>query len=204
MFSSKSPANASGVAVDSASPLQNPYRLPKVGEAVKMEGMRRRPHLNGAQAEVVSNRVDEDGFLTVRVFNDSRKTSSMDASPARPSMMKVRPNRLQPLTRSVSTPGMERMLRGEDDWESARSLSTKGRGSLASSSVSCSSGTGSRYSSAGKTASAVSGASRSRSVTPMPASWYKQGVAGPGAYASAVIHGRIIPQEKWDKFAIKK
>jgi len=71
-------------------------------------GMRSRPQLNGAKAEILSNGADGDGYLTVAI---------MDGGP-RISRLKVHPCRLQPIIRSASAPAMDNFAslgRGFDD-----------------------------------------------------------------------------------------
>merc|ERR1712151_1279528 len=177
-------------------------RLPRPGDAVKVDGMRSRPYLNGSHGEIVSSSVDDDGFAIVRLFHDSSNPNG-PAEPKRRSFMKVRPHRLEPLGRSTSTPGFERLLRGAEDWESARSMSTKGLGSVASS-VASGTGTPSRRSRSSHASTASYATRSSGSATHIPAKWYQQGLGRePGAYPTASVHGRMIPQEQWHKYRLR-
>ena len=48
---------------------QDAYRVPVPGEMVTVSGMRSRPELNGAAAEIVNSGVDQFGRVTVRVYD---------------------------------------------------------------------------------------------------------------------------------------
>lgn len=77
------------------------YRMPKPGDPVTVSGMRRRPELNGARAEIVSSGLDEHGRVTVRVFDSA--IPGMGES----RKMKIQHYRLVP-QRSASTPSLLR------------------------------------------------------------------------------------------------
>eukprot|EP00930_Biecheleria_cincta_P032135 TRINITY_DN22297_c0_g1_i1.p1 TRINITY_DN22297_c0_g1~~TRINITY_DN22297_c0_g1_i1.p1 ORF type:complete len:193 (-),score=18.42 TRINITY_DN22297_c0_g1_i1:29-574(-) len=47
------------------------FHIPAAGQRVIIRGSRRRPELNGAQAEVIGTGADEQGRVTVRVFRSS-------------------------------------------------------------------------------------------------------------------------------------
>merc|ERR1740129_1468857 len=117
-----------------------PYRVPANGDRVKVSGMRRHPQLNGACGKVVGG-VDDQGFITVHLFNDgSDTTGSGDAMCNGQTSVakKVRVSRLQPLLEgSISSPslGTFRSTIGSngcpwlgdppemDEWESVRTCS---------------------------------------------------------------------------------
>mmetsp|Transcript_334 Transcript_334/g.1092 ORF Transcript_334/g.1092 Transcript_334/m.1092 type:complete len:180 (+) Transcript_334:80-619(+) len=67
---------------------------PRLGELVLLSGIRSRPALNGASAEVVSEDVDDDGFVTVRVAD----SVGARGNPKGYRTMKMHPRRLRPLT----------------------------------------------------------------------------------------------------------
>mmetsp|Transcript_45374 Transcript_45374/g.84635 ORF Transcript_45374/g.84635 Transcript_45374/m.84635 type:complete len:156 (+) Transcript_45374:51-518(+) len=60
------------------------YRLPTPGEPVTIWGLRRRPELNGVRAEILSDKQDEFGRLTVRLGSSEQR------------IMKIQPSRLNP------------------------------------------------------------------------------------------------------------
>merc|ERR1712118_441873 len=62
---------------------------------VIISGMRKRPQLNGARAQILNNVADDAGYLTVTLMDGGRSVNRM----------KVHPNRLQPV-RSASDPGL--------------------------------------------------------------------------------------------------
>lgn len=73
------------------------FKIPMLGDQVKVTGMSRRPQLNGSVGEIVSSGADDEGFFVVRL---------LDGNPNGPRKMKVRPNRLAPLEpRSVELVG---------------------------------------------------------------------------------------------------
>lgn len=60
--------------------LQEPracYRVPAPGQQVVVNGMRRRPELNGARGEIVSSDIDEYGRVTVRVYDGADSSRKM-------------------------------------------------------------------------------------------------------------------------------
>lgn len=73
------------------------YRMPNRGERVMVAGMRRRPNLNGAEAEIVSSRPDESGFVMVQIMGSAEEENRT---------MRVRPDRLRPLGASSSSPSL--------------------------------------------------------------------------------------------------
>merc|ERR1719188_186266 len=87
MVAWKSPAQMEQLLQRQTAPLEKPqWRQPVPGDIVTITGMRRRPELNGARAEVLGNDVDEHGRVAVRVF-DSDGTRSHN--------MRIQPFRLQ-------------------------------------------------------------------------------------------------------------
>lgn len=130
------------------------YRIPQAGHIVQVNGMRHRPHLNGAHAEVTSNGVDEQGYLTVRVLEDTIAENGGEVSDGgspgrkRSNKMKVHASRIisnrtlnQPEWRNYQTPDFKppltpvlptiRLSHRISDGKSACSLSSS-VGSLAS------------------------------------------------------------------------
>eukprot|EP00747_Dinoflagellata_sp_TGD_P166572 gnl/TRDRNA2_/TRDRNA2_189554_c0_seq1.p1 gnl/TRDRNA2_/TRDRNA2_189554_c0~~gnl/TRDRNA2_/TRDRNA2_189554_c0_seq1.p1 ORF type:complete len:220 (+),score=34.36 gnl/TRDRNA2_/TRDRNA2_189554_c0_seq1:88-747(+) len=59
------------------------FRVPQKGDSVTVNGMRRRPELNGARGEIVSNSMDECGRVTVRVFDAQAGPRNMMIQPSR-------------------------------------------------------------------------------------------------------------------------
>lgn len=75
----------------------------KKGDEVQLSHLRRRPWLNGVCAEVVSNGVDEQGFVVLRMPTASRPSSATNDQ-ATPEFKRVRPTNLQQV-RPASSPG---------------------------------------------------------------------------------------------------
>lgn len=80
---------------------QPPYRIPAPGETVMMTGMRHHANLNGSKGKIQGS-VDLKGFLTVRLDTDADNGKQMSRT------MKVRPQCLRPLSKSVSGPALLR------------------------------------------------------------------------------------------------
>mmetsp|Transcript_162162 Transcript_162162/g.520042 ORF Transcript_162162/g.520042 Transcript_162162/m.520042 type:complete len:207 (+) Transcript_162162:86-706(+) len=97
------------------------YRVPMPGEPVRVTGVLRRPELNGAHAEVISNELDQFGRITVRVFDSSIPGMKGEGRSRR---MKIQPHRLTP---SSSAPNLMAAGSGpRDDAFSVRSVSRHG------------------------------------------------------------------------------
>ncbi|CAK0861403.1 unnamed protein product [Prorocentrum cordatum] len=68
----KSPVQLAKLISNAKPPETMPWRPPVPGDQVAISGMRRRPELNGARAEVLGNEADEFGRVVVRVFDGTR------------------------------------------------------------------------------------------------------------------------------------
>mmetsp|Transcript_122568 Transcript_122568/g.306116 ORF Transcript_122568/g.306116 Transcript_122568/m.306116 type:complete len:190 (-) Transcript_122568:14-583(-) len=68
------------------------------GTRFHISGMRSRPHLNGAVAEALSEELDEDGYMMVRVAQQG--TAPLGTSLAAGKTLRVQPQCLQPLADS--------------------------------------------------------------------------------------------------------
>mmetsp|Transcript_60190 Transcript_60190/g.135458 ORF Transcript_60190/g.135458 Transcript_60190/m.135458 type:complete len:209 (+) Transcript_60190:58-684(+) len=77
-------------------------RQPVIGEQVTVSGLRNRPHLNGAQAEILKSGLDSDGYVRLRVLDDNG-LRSIDGGGTK---MKVRAKYLWPATNSSSVPSL--------------------------------------------------------------------------------------------------
>jgi hypothetical protein len=152
-------------------------RIPAAGEAVKFNGMRQRPHLNGAKGEVVGG-VDERGYFTVRIRNDAGDRAVDDQG--EPKKMKVRGKCLQPMRSSASSPaltavslsdGQESMFTASDSMAS-RSRASRSSRSLGSGAV----GAAARgaLSRGGSVASTATRTSRATSTSEISSHWHKQ------------------------------
>eukprot|EP00931_Biecheleriopsis_adriatica_P079977 TRINITY_DN53334_c0_g1_i1.p1 TRINITY_DN53334_c0_g1~~TRINITY_DN53334_c0_g1_i1.p1 ORF type:complete len:259 (+),score=45.25 TRINITY_DN53334_c0_g1_i1:92-778(+) len=75
-----------------SAPNVRPYRLPVIGEAVRLTSIRSRPHLSGAAGEVIDT-PDEKGFVTVLLKESEGNADQQPKS----KFMKVQSHRLQPL-----------------------------------------------------------------------------------------------------------
>lgn len=71
--------------------------MPKLGDEVILNGMRRRPELNGVSAKVACRCPDEDGFMLLHLQRPDTQ---------RISKMKVHNLRLEPLGKSHSSPAL--------------------------------------------------------------------------------------------------
>eukprot|EP00929_Paragymnodinium_shiwhaense_P076714 TRINITY_DN39487_c0_g1_i1.p1 TRINITY_DN39487_c0_g1~~TRINITY_DN39487_c0_g1_i1.p1 ORF type:complete len:235 (+),score=48.78 TRINITY_DN39487_c0_g1_i1:114-818(+) len=127
MMSWRSPATImKKVAVQSASPPQDYYRVPYAGEPVTIAGMRRRPDLNGAQGEIVSSALDAHGRVLVKVFDTTADGMTHCKT------MKIEPTRLIPsasapsLLQSKASAGGSGSSAVPDDRSSVRSVSRSG------------------------------------------------------------------------------
>jgi len=125
------------------------YRMPRMGEEVAVSGIRRRPELNGARGEVVSDGLDEHGRITVRVFDRSIPGEGGSRK------MKIQPFRLVPFNVAKPDPSGYSSVAQSD--VSVRSCTEIGAGSAASRTRRAS---GSVISSAGKSALSNTGAFR--------------------------------------------
>mmetsp|Transcript_71136 Transcript_71136/g.179654 ORF Transcript_71136/g.179654 Transcript_71136/m.179654 type:complete len:193 (-) Transcript_71136:71-649(-) len=106
------------IPVQSRQDAETYYRIPVPGEPVIVQGIERRPELNGARGEVVSGELDQFGRITVRVFDSTMHGKGPGGS----RRMKIQPFKLVP---SSSAPSFA-FAGLPDDRSSVRSLSRAG------------------------------------------------------------------------------
>eukprot|EP00929_Paragymnodinium_shiwhaense_P069132 TRINITY_DN34872_c0_g1_i1.p1 TRINITY_DN34872_c0_g1~~TRINITY_DN34872_c0_g1_i1.p1 ORF type:complete len:208 (+),score=15.67 TRINITY_DN34872_c0_g1_i1:164-787(+) len=95
-------------AKDALLPAPTHYRMPSHGEPVVISGMKSRPELNGAKAEVIGNNMDSLGRVTIRLIAAAAKAGLEEHTGKK---MQIKASYLAPLTRYVprrssSTPNL--------------------------------------------------------------------------------------------------
>lgn len=88
-------------------------QVPDKGDKVQLANLRRRPWLNGVSGQVVSNGVDEHGFVVLRLPSAAPVSPSMSERPS-PEYKKVHKSRLEPLWPSAVSVGMRKSLSSPD------------------------------------------------------------------------------------------
>mmetsp|Transcript_69984 Transcript_69984/g.126095 ORF Transcript_69984/g.126095 Transcript_69984/m.126095 type:complete len:181 (-) Transcript_69984:66-608(-) len=100
------------------------YTVPKVGERVIINGLKKRQEFNGAHGEVVGRSLDQGARVTVRVFKCCVPGREQEGSVR----MQIRASNLLPIGRSASMPNLSVGSQGgfSSETASVRSCSSRG------------------------------------------------------------------------------